>query len=164
MRSYFACPATRPLASIGLVLIFAKFRVFPLSRSRTLMQSRTSKVSSSCQKVSVERSRTSCQNVETEFMTPAATVLHNKSFLRSSDDLLFDPLRCTLEARYIQYIQLVDSYIYPKLPELYVTKTRGFVFNAARTIDCIETQGCKCNEVITYAQRSETRILIKHCL
>ena len=32
----------------------------------------------------VERSRTSCQNVETEFMTPAATVLHKKSFLRSA--------------------------------------------------------------------------------
>ncbi len=39
-----------------------------------------------------------------------------------------------IRALYIQYIQLVDSYIYPKLPELYVTKTRGFVFNAARTI------------------------------
>ena len=26
---------------------------------------------------------TPCQNVETEFMTPAATVLHNKSFLRA---------------------------------------------------------------------------------
>ena len=46
-----------------------------------------------------------------------------------------------------QYIQLVDSYIYLKLPELYVTKTRGFVFNAARTIDCIENHGC--NEAIT---------------
>ena len=90
---------------------------------------------------------TPCQNVVTEFMTPAATVLHNKSFLRCSDDLLFDSLRCTLQARYIQYIQLVDSYIYPKLPELYVTKTRGFVFNAARTIDCIENHGC--NEAIT---------------
>ena len=32
----------------------------------------------------VERSRTSCQNVETEFMTPAATVLHNKSFLHAA--------------------------------------------------------------------------------
>ena len=36
-----------------------------------------------------------------------------------------------IRARYIQYIKLVDSYIYLKLPELYVTKTRGFVFNAA---------------------------------
>ena len=27
---------------------------------------------------------TLCQNVETEFMTPAATVLHNKSFLRAA--------------------------------------------------------------------------------
>ena len=27
---------------------------------------------------------TPCQNVETEFMTPAATVLHNKSFLRAA--------------------------------------------------------------------------------
>ena len=36
-----------------------------------------------------------------------------------------------IRARYIQYIQLVDSYIYLKLPELYVTKTRGFVFDAA---------------------------------
>ena len=32
----------------------------------------------------VERSRTSCQKVETEFMTPAATVLHKKSFLRAA--------------------------------------------------------------------------------
>ena len=52
-----------------------------------------------------------------------------------------------IRARYIQYIQLVDSYIYLKLPELYVTKTRGFVFNAACTIDCIENHGC--DEAIT---------------
>ena len=51
-----------------------------------------------------------------------------------------------IRTRYIQYIQLVDSYIYLKLPELYVTKMRGFVFNAARTIDCIENHGC--NEAI----------------
>ena len=38
----------------------------------------------------------------------------------------------SIRARYIQYIQLVDSYIYLKLPELYVTKTRWFLFNAAR--------------------------------
>ena len=50
-----------------------------------------------------------------------------------------------IRARYVQYIQLVDGYIYLKLPELYVTKTRGFVFNA--TIDCIENHGC--NEAIT---------------
>ena len=43
--------------------------------------------------------------------------------------------------------QLVDSYIYLKLPEIYVTKTRGFVFNVAHTIDCIENHGC--NEAIT---------------
>ena len=65
-----------------------------------------------------------------------------------------------IRARYIQYIQLVDSYIYLKLPELYVTKMRGFVFNAARTIDCIENHGC--NEAITYAKRFETRTLRKH--
>ena len=93
----------------------------------------------------VERSRTSCQNVETEFMTPSATVLHNLNHF------------CTLRVQaaatsyfstsYVaHYRQLVDSYIYPKLPELYVTKTRGFVFNAARTIDCIENHGC--NEAI----------------
>ena len=52
-----------------------------------------------------------------------------------------------IRARYIQYIQLVDSYIYLKLPELYVTKTWGFVFNAACTIDCIENHGC--NEATT---------------
>ena len=65
---------------------------------------------------------------------------------------LFSKYRACLQtmpirARYIQYIQLVDSYIYLKLPELYVTKTRGFVFNVARTIDCIENHGC--NEAIT---------------
>ena len=65
-----------------------------------------------------------------------------------------------IRARYIQYIQLVDSYIYLKLPELYVTKMRGFVFNAARTIDRIENHVC--NEAITYAKRSETRTLRKH--
>ena len=70
----------------------------------------------------VERSRTSCQNVETEFMTPAATVLYNKSFLRAAATTY---LSTPYVAHYIQYIQLVDSYIYPKLPELYVTKTRG---------------------------------------
>ena len=52
-----------------------------------------------------------------------------------------------IRARYIQYIQLVDSYIYLKLAELNVTKTRGFVFNAARTIECIENHDC--NEAIT---------------
>ena len=51
-------------------------------------------------------------------------------------------------ARYIQNIQLVDSYIYLKLPELFITKTRGFVFNAARTIDCIEKHGC--NVALTF--------------
>ena len=52
-----------------------------------------------------------------------------------------------IRARYIQYIQLIDSYIYPKMPELYVTKPRGFAFNAVRTIECFENHAC--NEAIT---------------
>ena len=32
---------------------------------------------------------TPCQNVETDFMTPAATVLHNKSFLRAAATTYF---------------------------------------------------------------------------
>ena len=32
---------------------------------------------------------TPCQNVETEFMTPAATMLHNKSFLRAAATTYF---------------------------------------------------------------------------
>ena len=32
---------------------------------------------------------TPCQNIETEFMTPAATVLHNKSFLRAAATTYF---------------------------------------------------------------------------
>ena len=32
---------------------------------------------------------TPCQNVENEFMTPAATVLHNKSFLRAAATTYF---------------------------------------------------------------------------
>ena len=66
-----------------------------------------------------------------------------------------------IRARYIQYTQLVDSYIYLKLPELYVTKTRGFVFNAARTLDCI---GNHCyNEDITCTTLWDKDIK-KHCL
>ena len=67
-------------------------------------------------------------------------------------------------ARYVQYILLVDSYIYPKLPELYVTKMWGFVFNAARTIDCIENHGC--NEAITcttlWDKDIKKRLFINH--
>ena len=64
-----------------------------------------------------------------------------------------------IRARYTQYIKLIDSYIYLKLPELYITKTRGFVFNAARTIDCIENHGC--NEAITCTTDIKKTLFIK---
>ena len=86
---------------------------------------------------------TPCQNVETEFMTPAATVLHNKSFLRAAATTYF----LTLYVAHYRHVSRHAYLTYLKLPELCVTKTRGFVFNAARTIDCIENHGC--NEAIT---------------
>ena len=70
---------------------------------------------------------------------------------------LFSKYRACLQTmpirtRYIQYIQLVDSYIYLKLSELYVTKTRWFVCNAA-----LKTMAWSCRTVWKAPQR------LQHC-
>ena len=55
----------------------------------------------------------------------------------------------TIRARYIQYIQLADNYIHPKLPEIsiYMSRRRGDLYLKGLSIDCTENHGC--NEVIT---------------
>ena len=74
---------------------------------------------------------TPCQNVELEFITHAATVLHNNTFSGAVAITSFSPmLRTIVSCAHV--FTPVGSYIHPKLT---VMKKLSFVFNVVRAIN-----------------------------
>ena len=96
---------------------------------------------------------TPCQNVETEFMTPAATVLHNKSFLRAAATTYFSTpyvayssahvflsFLCTtttmprhVDSEFKQYTDCIKQYITKKTHLASDTRRRNAVARAVKT-------------------------------
>ena len=93
---------------------------------------------------------TPCQNVETEFMTPAATVLHNKSFLRAAATIYFSTsayssahvflsFLCTtttmprcVDSEFKQYTDCIKQYITKKTHLASYTRMRNAVVRAVK--------------------------------
>ena len=94
-----------------------------------------------------------CQNVETEFMTPVATVLHNKSFLRAAATTYFSTpyvahssahvflsFLCTkttmpsrVDSEFKQYTDCIKQYITKKTHLASDTRMRNAVVRAVKT-------------------------------